>query len=79
MTDMKSLLQKPEFPRSAKYDPDWMMDNQMEPNAPWLLETLCESLDLKPGMRPGSLQGFWGWRWWISIIGGSRCQSGSGS
>ena len=23
------LLIKPEFPRSANYDPDWMMDNQM--------------------------------------------------
>ncbi len=51
MTDMKNLLHKPEFPRASKYDPDWVMDNQMGPNALWLLEWLCESLDLKPGMR----------------------------
>jgi ubiquinone/menaquinone biosynthesis C-methylase UbiE len=42
---------KPEFPRSAKYDPDWMMDNQMGPNALWLMEWLCEALSLAPGMR----------------------------
>lgn len=45
------LLKKPEFPRSAKYDPDWVMDNQMGPNALWLMEWLCEALALKPGMR----------------------------
>ena len=44
-------LIKPEFPRSAKYDPDWMMDNQMGPNALWLMEWLCEALSLAPGMR----------------------------
>jgi ubiquinone/menaquinone biosynthesis C-methylase UbiE len=44
-------LIKPEFPRSAKYDPDWMMDNQMGPNALWLMEWLCEALPLAPGMR----------------------------
>jgi cyclopropane fatty-acyl-phospholipid synthase-like methyltransferase len=46
-----SLLIKPEFPRSAKYDPGWMMDNQMGPNALWLMEWLCEALSLAPGMR----------------------------
>ena len=46
-----SPLMKPEFPRSAKYDPDWMMDNQMGPNALWLMEWLCEALSLAPGMR----------------------------
>jgi len=51
MSDFSALLQKPEFPRSAKYDAGWMIDNQMGPNALWLVEWLCESLDLKPGMR----------------------------
>lgn len=51
MDERGSLLSKPEFPRSAKYDADWMMDNQMGPNALWLLEWLCESLELRPGMR----------------------------
>jgi len=49
--DITGMLRRPEFPRSAKYDPDWMMDNQMGPNAIWLMEWLCEALDLKPGMR----------------------------
>jgi cyclopropane fatty-acyl-phospholipid synthase-like methyltransferase len=49
--DVAAILKKPEFPRSARYDPDWMMDNQMGPNGLWLMEWLCEPLDLKPGMR----------------------------
>jgi cyclopropane fatty-acyl-phospholipid synthase-like methyltransferase len=51
MNERPSLLKKPEFPRSAKYDPAWMMDHQMGPNALWLMEWLCEALELKPGMR----------------------------
>jgi len=51
MNERPSLLKKPEFPRSANYDPDWMMDNQMGPNALWLMEWLCEALELEPGMR----------------------------
>lgn len=51
MNELPRLQKKAEFPRSAKYDPDWMMDNQMGPNALWLMEWLCEALELKPGMR----------------------------
>lgn len=51
MTDKPRLLDKPEFPRSAKYDPDWMMDGQMGPNAVWLTEWVCQALELEPGMR----------------------------
>jgi len=39
------------FPRSNKYDPMWIMDNQMGPNPLALAEFLAESFDLKPGMR----------------------------
>lgn len=39
------------FPRSAKYDPDWVLDNMMGPNALWLTESLAECMDLSPGMR----------------------------
>ncbi len=46
-----SLLSRPEFPRSSRYDPAWMVGNQMGPNALWLLEWLCERLPLSPGMR----------------------------
>jgi len=46
-----SLLYKPEFPRANGYDADWVLDNQMGPNALWLAEWLCEALPLEPGMR----------------------------
>ncbi|MCK7541445.1 MAG: hypothetical protein MZV63_66455 [Marinilabiliales bacterium] len=55
-----SPLVKPEFPQSGRIDPDWMMDNQMGPNALWLMEWLCEALELAarharpgPGLRQG--------------------------
>ncbi len=51
MEDLRSLLEKPEFPRSKGYDPSWMLDHQMGPNAVWLLEWLCELLPLEPGAR----------------------------
>lgn len=51
MTDIKRLLTKPEFPRSGRYEPDWVLANQMGPNALWLVEWLLEALPLKPGMR----------------------------
>jgi SAM-dependent methyltransferase len=39
------------FPRSASYDPEWMLENLMGPNALWLTEALCQVLTLEPGMR----------------------------
>ncbi len=51
MISASHVLYRPEFPRSNLYDPEWVMDNQMGPNALWLVEWLCEKLDLKPGMR----------------------------
>lgn len=51
MTDIRNLLNKPEFPLSGRYVPDWVLDNQMGPNALWLLEWLLRDLTLKPGMR----------------------------
>jgi len=51
MTKKKHVLYRPEFPRSNTYDPNWVMDNQMGPNALWLTEWLCSCMDLKPGMR----------------------------
>jgi cyclopropane fatty-acyl-phospholipid synthase-like methyltransferase len=46
-----TLLDKPEFPRSRGYDPQWVFENQMGPNALWLVEWLTQSLRLTPGMR----------------------------
>lgn len=51
MEDLRALLQRPEFPRSSAYDPDWMLDHQMGPSAVWLVEWLCERMPLTPGMR----------------------------
>lgn len=44
-------LRKPEYPRSAEYDPKWLVDLDMGPHPLWLLEDLSADLDLKPGMR----------------------------
>lgn len=49
--DILRYLQKPEFPKSGRYDPDWMLDNQMGPNALWLAEWLSEKAPFEPGMR----------------------------
>ena len=49
---MSEVSFKPaEFPRSANYDPDWVLDNMMGPNALWLTESLAGCMDLKPAMR----------------------------
>lgn len=51
MDQLDVLLKKPEFPRSQKYSTDWMLDNQMGPSSIWLLEWLCERLQISPGSR----------------------------
>ena len=39
-----------QFPRSQKYDPQWMVEDQMGPNVVWLAEALQkENITLKPG------------------------------
>ncbi|GGM61431.1 SAM-dependent methyltransferase [Longimycelium tulufanense] len=42
-------LRPAEFPRSARYDPQWQMANMMGPNALWLTESLGQVLPLEPG------------------------------
>lgn len=49
--ELKSALTMPQFPISAKYDPEWILENQMGPCSLWLLEFLMEKMELKPGMR----------------------------
>ncbi len=39
------------YPRSNGYDPDWVLANQMGPNALWLLESLLEVMTIEPGMK----------------------------
>jgi len=40
-----------QFPRSQKYDLQWMVEDQMGPNVVWLAEGLMQIMELKPGMR----------------------------
>ncbi|MCL2199322.1 MAG: methyltransferase domain-containing protein [Defluviitaleaceae bacterium] len=47
----KNILHHADFPRSNKYDPMWIIENEMGPNPLWLTEFLTEPFDLKPGMR----------------------------
>ena len=39
------------YSRTEKYDEKWVSENWMGPNPLWLLEELCERLELKPGMK----------------------------
>ena len=50
MTD-NHVLWNDDYPLSSKYDPGWIFENQMGPNALWLTEWLCQEMDLQPGMR----------------------------
>lgn len=47
----EKILKKKRFPRSNKYDFNWVMSHQMGPNVLWLTEWLCEAMRLEPGMR----------------------------
>ncbi len=49
--ELTALLTLEEFPRSASYDPVWMLENLMGPNALWLAEALFQVLDLPAGTR----------------------------
>jgi len=44
-------LTRDEYPRSSKYDAEWLLDCDMGPHPLWLLEDLARDLDLQPGMR----------------------------
>lgn len=48
---LRERLALPEFPRSAAYDPGWVVAGYMGPNPLWLLEDLAADLQLEPGMR----------------------------
>ncbi|MEV6302360.1 methyltransferase domain-containing protein [Actinoplanes sp. NPDC051861] len=46
-----SLLRPDRYPRSSRYDQDWVLSLDMGPHPLWLLEDLMTDLDLRPGMR----------------------------
>jgi SAM-dependent methyltransferase len=49
--ELTRLLSLDAYPRAARYDPRWVLHNQMGPNPLWLAEALSERLTLRPGMR----------------------------
>lgn len=49
--DLARLLTHPRYPRSNGYDVRWVIENQMGPNALWLLEWLAPALGLDT-LRP---------------------------
>lgn len=50
-TELTEILTIDQFPRSATYDLEWVLENQMGPNVLWLTESLTQVMELKPGMR----------------------------
>ncbi|MEZ5375537.1 MAG: methyltransferase domain-containing protein [Acidimicrobiales bacterium] len=44
-------LHHPRYTRSNGYDPAWVTENQMGPNALWLTEALTEVMTIEPGMK----------------------------
>lgn len=49
--DLAQRWRNDDFPRSAAYDPEWVIDNQMGPNVLWLTEALSQAVSL--GSRAG--------------------------
>ncbi|MFN0057909.1 MAG: SAM-dependent methyltransferase [Planctomycetota bacterium] len=50
MTNDQRLLAD-RFPRSAAYNPDWLIESGMGAHPLWLTEWLAAAMDLRPGMR----------------------------
>ena len=48
---LAEMLANGQFPRSARYDVQWVLENEMGPSALWLMEWLCRDMELRPGMR----------------------------
>ena len=49
--ELADRLRLEAYPRSAGYDPEWVIENMMGPNVLWLAESLCQQLTLQPNMR----------------------------
>ena len=45
---LRRRLARPEFPRASSYDPDWVFETMMGPNALWLAE--WASHEERPGL-----------------------------
>ena len=51
LTERIKKMNNPLYPLSSKYDPKWIIDNQMGSHCIWLTEVLVKNMNLKPGMR----------------------------
>ena len=49
--ELRRMLETERFPKSNAYDPVWVAENQMGPNALWLSEWLAGRMVLKPDMK----------------------------
>ena len=47
----QDALHNPRFPRSNRYDPNWIMANEMGPNVLWLTESITQRMDFRRQMR----------------------------
>jgi SAM-dependent methyltransferase len=50
-TDWREGLRHEAYPLSAKYEPEWILENEMGPNVLWITEALTQRMDLEPGSR----------------------------
>ena len=48
---LRAALTLAAYPRAARWDPCWMLENAMGPNPVWLAEAIAPALALEPGMR----------------------------
>jgi len=51
MKSKNNLLHKELCPKSDQFDIEWMLANEMGPNAVWLAEILAERMKLKKAVR----------------------------
>lgn len=49
--ELNSALDLNQFPRSARYDLAWQIENAMGPNALWLAESLSNKIDIQPSSK----------------------------
>jgi ubiquinone/menaquinone biosynthesis C-methylase UbiE len=50
-SDLKQLFHNKMFPLSSKYDPKWIVENEMGPHPLWLTESLTQVLPITKGIR----------------------------
>jgi len=51
IAEQRKALIDDKYPLAAKYDPDWILENEMGCQCLWHVEDLVKGMELKPGMR----------------------------